>query len=244
MKHERIVEAAGIPGAELVEAGVVRVPLRTPTLPPATTTNHYIVGEQRAVLVDPSTPSKPLQRKLSQLVAALRNNGCRFEALFLTHHHNDHAGAAGAFARDLQLPIWAHQATAERLPQLKFGRIVGDGEVVAISSLGEWRAVFTPGHAPGHLVLHREGGGMIAGDMVAGEGTILVDPVEGSMSKYLASLALMRALNPTWLAPAHGPVLRDADAVLDNYTKHRLQRESKVAAALTPASPAIEAARS
>lgn len=228
-----VVSDSGIEGAELVEVGLVRAPLRTPTLPPATTTNHYLVGDRRGVLVDPSTPAKTSQRKLVALMAALEANGWTFEALFLTHHHNDHAGAAADFAAALGLPIWAHKLTAARLPLLDIARFVEDGDVVAESSMGSWRALFTPGHAPGHLVLHRDGGGMIAGDMVAGEGTILVDPVEGSMAQYLASLARMRALEPTFLAPAHGPVLPDAIAVLDYYAKHRMAREEKVRAALT-----------
>ena len=74
---------------------------------------------------------------------------------------------------------------------------------------------------------------MIAGDMVAGVGTILVDPLDGNMAQYLASLERMRALHPTFLGPAHGPVLRDPDAYLRHYRQHRLDRESKVFAALT-----------
>src|SRR5690606_27314277 len=35
--------------------GIVLAPLRTPTLPPATTTNCYIVGHQRLWIVDPGS---------------------------------------------------------------------------------------------------------------------------------------------------------------------------------------------
>jgi hypothetical protein len=35
------------------------------------------------------------------------------------------------------------------------------------------------------------------------------------------------------LAPAHGPVLHDADALLQHYRQHRLAREAKIAGALT-----------
>ncbi len=228
-----IVAGASV-DAEVVEPGVIRVPLTTPTLPPATETNHYLVGDEVAVIVDPSTPSPNLRRALVDLVESLQMEASwRFQALFLTHHHNDHAGAAAAFAERLALPIWAHRETAARLPNLQIDRLIADGEVVARSIEGPWRAVFTPGHAPGHLVLHREGGGMIAGDMVAGEGTILIDPHEGSMSAYLASLQRMRDLDPAWLGPAHGPILHDADELLDYYRHHRLERESLVVAALT-----------
>jgi glyoxylase-like metal-dependent hydrolase (beta-lactamase superfamily II) len=78
---------------------------------------------------------------------------------------------------------------------------------------------------------------MIVGDMVAGIGTILIDPSDGDMTAYLASLARMRALGPTALYPAHGPTIVDAIAKLDEYVAHRQMREARIAAAL-PAEPA------
>jgi ribonuclease/clavin/mitogillin len=83
---------------------------------------------------------------------------------------------------------------------------------------------------------------MIAGDMVAGEGTILVEPTDGDMAEYLASLARMGELEPSMLLPAHGMPIRDPQRVLDHYVAHRLAREAKILAALSahgaPASPA------
>ena len=52
-----------------------------------------------------------------------------------------------------------------------------------------WTAFHTPGHAPGHLCLLAESDrSVIAGDMVAGEGTILINPSEGSIREYIHSL--------------------------------------------------------
>ncbi len=232
MRAQDVIARVAQTGAEWIGPDLLRVPLRTPTLPPATTTNHYFVGGASAVLVDPSTPVRGLQQKVACVVDDLTTMGWRFQALFLTHHHHDHCGAAGDFSSLLGLPIWGHRLTATRLPHLHFERLVDDGDVVAHSSEGPWRALFTPGHAPGHLVLHRDGAGMIAGDMVAGEGTILIDPADGSMSQYLDSLDLMRNRRPTFLAPAHGPVARHPDSLLQHYREHRLQREAKVSAAL------------
>jgi flavorubredoxin len=36
--------------------GIVLVPLRTPTLPPATHTNCYIVGGDEVIVIDPASP--------------------------------------------------------------------------------------------------------------------------------------------------------------------------------------------
>jgi glyoxylase-like metal-dependent hydrolase (beta-lactamase superfamily II) len=103
---------------------------------------------------------------------------------------------------------------------------IADGDV-AYGAL----AIATPGHAEGHLCF-AVGAATIAGDMVAGVGTILIDPSEGDMAVYLASLERLLARPQTTLLPAHGPAIPDGHAKLREYLAHRLQREARVAAAL------------
>jgi ribonuclease/clavin/mitogillin len=215
-------------------AGLWRIPLPTPTLPPATTTNHYLVGQRHAVLVDPSTPQQSSQDKLVALLDEAKQQGVGLQALFLTHHHRDHVGATAELRARLQLPVWAHAKTAALLPDVAVDRLVADGETVAENDDGSpWQALHTPGHAPGHLVLwHAATAVMVAGDMVAGEGTILVDPKDGNMGEYLASLENMARHQPRILAPAHGELLHEAMAVLTHYRLHRLAREHRVLDAL------------
>ena len=91
----------------------------------------------------------------------------------------------------------------------------------------------TPGHIQAHLCLWLpELRLLIAGDLVAGQGTILIIPPDGDMAAYLASLAAMKALNPAAILPGHGPVIKDAPALLQAYIDHRLQREQQVLACL------------
>ena len=92
-------------------------------------------------------------------------------------------------------------------------------------------AVFTPGHAEGHLCFE-VGAATIAGDMVAGVGTILIDPSEGDMALYLASLERLLARPAAMLLPAHGPAIPDGPAKLREYLAHRRMREDRVVAAL------------
>ena len=84
---------------------------------------------------------------------------------------------------------------------------------------------------------------LIAGDMVAGEGTILINPKEGSIREYIHSLQLI-ALSPSRLLPAHGGALHNADALLTEYISHRKERLVQIWRLLsdTPQSP-IELAR-
>jgi len=94
------------------------------------------------------------------------------------------------------------------------------------------RVLHTPGHARGHLCFFEERtGSLLAGDMVAGVGTIVVDPPEGDMDDYLASLARLRDLAPKTLFPAHGPASKDGARQLQEYLDHRLWREERILAA-------------
>src|SRR5206468_5603923 len=96
------------------------------------------------------------------------------------------------------------------------------------------RAIFTPGHAPGHLCyLEPRTRTLVAGDMVAGEGTILVSTFDdGDMGLYLSSLARLAALDLHALVPAHGPPTAAPHALVEHYRSHRLMREQRVIGAL------------
>ncbi len=210
--------------------------LPSPTLPPAQTTNHYLVGDARAVLVDPAPPGRRAQAELKTWLEQARAAGIEVVALLLTHHHRDHVGAAEFLRHTMGLPIWAHSATAALLAgKLPVDRAIGDGEVVASNRDGSaWQAWHTPGHAPGHLALwHAPSQQAVVGDLVAGEGTILIDPSDGHMGQYLASLQRIADLQPRVLAPAHGALQHQAVELLDHYRRHRLAREAAVLQALT-----------
>jgi hypothetical protein len=77
-------------------------------------------------------------------------------------------------------------------PELTIDERVRDGDLLPFGPRG-LRVLHTPGHAPGHVCLWDEaGGGLVAGDMVASQGTIIVSPQdEGDMALYLASLRLL-----------------------------------------------------
>jgi ribonuclease/clavin/mitogillin len=218
---------------EEVAPGLLRLPLRTPTLPPATTTNTLVVFGDDAVVIEPATPFADEQARLATTLDDLGAKGHPLVAILLTHHHPDHIGHADALRAARGVPIMAHEATAARVP-FAIDRLLADGDRVELGDGVELRAVFTPGHAPGHLVYVEERSGVAyVGDMVAGEGTILVDPYDGGdMAQYLDSLRRVKSLRAAALVPAHGPVLRDPDAILDHYVNHRLAREAKIVAAL------------
>jgi len=204
-------------------------PVRTPTLPPATHTNVYVIESADGLtVIDPASPYDEERLALDAALEALKKP---LYEIVLTHHHLDHVSGAAHLAERFGVGVAAHAETANRLrDRVQVTRLLSEGDLVA----GQYEALHTPGHAPGHLCfLDRRTRALIAGDMVASIGTIIVEPDDGGdMGVYLEQLQRLRALAPVELLPAHGPPVAEADDKLRFYITHRLEREARVVAAL------------
>ncbi len=224
-------------GGEML-AGLHLVPGRTPTLPPATHTNTYVLGGRDLVVVDPATPYEDEQARLLQFLSHLESQGGRVREIWLTHHHADHVGAVACIRQAYGVPVAAHPLCAAALaPEIPVDRLLEDGDVseveVAVGQTARWRALHTPGHSRGHLCFFEERlGALLSGDLVLGFGTVLVAPPEGNMQDYLASLARLQQLALGFIFPAHGPPVAAAQRKIAEYVEHRLMRERAVLAAL------------
>lgn len=192
------------------------LPVRTPTLPPATHTNCYRVGR---TVIDPASPYPDEQERLADWAGAV-------ERIVITHHHGDHVGGVADLARRTGAPVFAHADARVAFPvdvRLEDAAEIDTGA-------GTLRAWHTPGHADGHLVFELVGTGeVIAGDLVAGIGTIVLVPPEGDLAQYLASLERVRRF-ASRLWPAHGPPV--PPETLDHYVQHRHLRTAQFEASL------------
>jgi len=218
-----------------IAPGVELFPALTPTLPPATHTNSYAVGDADVLLVEPATPFEDEQREWLLWARSFASQGRRVVGVLLTHHHADHVGGAALFSTELGLPLLAHRETAARLPKLDISKHLGDGDTITLAgpSPMKLRVLHTPGHAPGHLcLLDEDAGTVIVGDMVASVGTILIEPDGGDMQVYLDQLERLARLSAHVALPAHGEPIDDPTALFRRYITHRLAREAKVVAAL------------
>ncbi|MCY1020460.1 MBL fold metallo-hydrolase [Pyxidicoccus sp. MSG2] len=218
------------------QQGVRVMALETPTLPPAAHTNAYVLGNGELLVVDPGASDVKQYAKLLSLLSGLKAEGLKVVAVVLTHHHGDHVGGARAVKERLGVPLWCHALTADRL-DFPVERLLEDGEVLELAGdvPQRWRVLHTPGHARGHLCLVDERSrAAVVGDMVAGVGSIVIDPPEGNMREYLAQLARLRDLPVTTLYPAHGPPMPDGPAKLQEYLNHRALRESLILQAVPP----------
>jgi glyoxylase-like metal-dependent hydrolase (beta-lactamase superfamily II) len=189
-------------------------------------TNTYLVGGRRLIIIDPG-PASDVHRE--NIVAALQTLQAEARAIVVTHHHADHSGGASTLAQQLDIPL------------LSLGQPLQPGDTLPLSlspsAFSPQPSALTILHTPGHVQAHiclwlAELRLLFAGDLVAGQGTVLIIPPDGDMAAYLDSLRAMLALAPAAILPGHGPVIEDAPARLQQYLDHRLQREQQVLAYL------------
>jgi glyoxylase-like metal-dependent hydrolase (beta-lactamase superfamily II)/8-oxo-dGTP pyrophosphatase MutT (NUDIX family) len=219
--------------------GIQLVPIKTRTLPPATHTNTYLVGESDIYVIDPAPSDPTEQARLWNYLDEQLTEGRDFKAILLTHHHSDHVGALRECSRRYGLPILAHELTVAQMPDIEFaGHLRHDDELdLGVSPDGQpnWRlkVYHTPGHAAGHLAFRESRyGAIIAGDLISTVSTIVISPPEGHMATYLESLRFLASVTNGMLYPGHGPAVRNGREVLHYYLQHRKDREQKLIDAL------------
>ena len=193
-------------------------------------TNTYLVGIDEVAVIDPGPDDA------AHLDAIAAAGSGRIRWILCTHTHGDHSpGAAGLKERTGAEVL----AFADR-DGLVCDRHLSDGETVEGTEF-TLRAIHTPGHASNHLCFLLERDRLLfSGDHVMDGSTVVITPPDGDMSAYLAAIERLQAWRPALraIAPAHGHVIDDPAAKLDEYLTHRLDREAQVLAALQAEGPA------
>lgn len=211
-------------------------PVRTPTRPPATHTNCYLIyTSQELLVVDPGSPDEAEQQALNEAIDVLLGEGRSLREIVLTHMHPDHVGGVNALRKHLgeQATVAAHRLTAAPLAEaIRVDRFIEDGDTIELAGSPEivLRALHTPGHARGHLCFYDAGTGtLLSGDNIVGLGSVLIDTPEGNMRDYLTSLERLRALpNVSVIFGGHGPAIASPYPKIAEYISHRLERERNI----------------
>jgi glyoxylase-like metal-dependent hydrolase (beta-lactamase superfamily II) len=216
---------------------MVLQPMRTRPLPPATHTNAYLVGESEMALIDPGGEEPGDLLALFRLIETLAADGRCLKMVLATHHHPDHIGAVEHVRSRYGVPVGAHPAAGEAV---RADFTLRDGDLVPLASgaAGAWdlRAIHTPGHTRGHLCFHHaRTRSLFTGDHIpGGKGTVIIDPPEGDMGAYMASLERLLELPIETIFPGHGSPQGAVAQRIRWLIEHRRERGAKVLAALAP----------
>ncbi|MGQ0713327.1 MAG: MBL fold metallo-hydrolase [Gemmatimonadaceae bacterium] len=177
--------------------------------------NAFLVVDEttrRAVLIDPG-------EEADRLLAAVRDERAELDAIWLTHAHMDHVGAIAAIIRAAPVPIFVHpreRPIYDSAAQhgLVFGlrveqppapdRALADGDALHVGTL-TFSVIHTPGHAPGHVVIHGNGVAFVGDCLFAGSiGRTDLPLADGAQLER--SLERICSLpDDTIVYPGHGP---------------------------------------
>jgi glyoxylase-like metal-dependent hydrolase (beta-lactamase superfamily II) len=222
-----------------VAPGVARCIAPNPGIMTGPGTNTYLLGDDRLALIDPGPDDD------DHLATLLQQVGDRLRWILVTHTHIDHSPLAARLRQITGAEVLAFgRAPHQPAPGLDAhdsafapDRLLLDGERLDTGELAI-EAVFTPGHASNHLCFELAGTGLLfSGDHVMSGSTVVIAPPDGDMAEYLESLDRVRKRSPRRIAPGHGAMIDDPAAVLDDYLRHRHQREAQVLAGVRGAPP-------
>jgi hydroxyacylglutathione hydrolase len=180
--------------------------------------NCYIVGDEASgtgVLFDPGDEA-------ARISLAVEQTNLEISQIIITHAHIDHVGAVAALVDEYSCPVLMHAEAEPMLKQLpnqalmmglRFGKVpavdgyIEDGDVVEVGGL-RFEALYTPGHAPGHLAFYAaEQGLVLSGDALFAGSVGRVDLPGGSMEVLLRSIneRLLTLPDETAVHSGHGP---------------------------------------
>lgn len=162
--------------------------------------NAYLVADpdrKTGVLIDGNEMLDPLLERIGE-------EGIEITHVLVTHPHGDHvAGLVEARAQLGDPPLVAHEACAAELDQ-EVEITLGDGEKLQAGAL-EVEALFTPGHAAGHLAFLVDGTDVFTADVLF-KGTVggTMAPGASGFADLKASVMRLMELPPqTNVHPGH-----------------------------------------
>lgn len=169
--------------------------------------------------------------------------------LLVTHTHKDHSPAVAALRAGVGMgagaPSYGRVASHPDGQDGSFvpDVVVSDGERVHLGPDATLRAIHTPGHASNHLCyLLEEEKLLFTGDHLMQGSTVVINPPDGEMAVYLASLERLLDEDLDWLAPGHGFLMDQPHQAIRWSIAHRRAREAQVLADVRAHGPSAEPA--
>lgn len=208
--------------------GVNRLVAPNPGMMTGPGTNTYILGENEVAVIDPG----PVIDTHIDLICELAPGPIKW--ILVTHTHPDHSPAVTALAERTGAERLGRPAPDGRHQDKTFepDHVLANGEIFRTEEF-KLEVIHTPGHASNHLCYFNEDiGWLFTGDHIISGSTVVIDPPDGNMFDYLASLERLMDKVLSVIAPGHGDPIDSPYEAIDWIIKHRLEREAKVIAAL------------
>ena len=223
--------------AKRLDPLVTRLTAPNPGVMTGPGTNTYLVGDKEIAVIDPGPA-------IDDHVAAILAVGAgRIRWILCTHTHVDHSPAAALLKARTGATVIGRPRPEHGNQDHTFApdRVLEHGERIELGGV-HFRALHTPGHASNHLCyLLEETKMLFTGDHVMQGSTVVINPPDGDMRTYLASLDLLLHEDVAILAPGHGHLIGGPHKEVQRLIRHRLAREAKVTAAISRlGSPALE----
>jgi glyoxylase-like metal-dependent hydrolase (beta-lactamase superfamily II) len=199
-------------------------------------TNSYLIGgaDDWAVIDPGPADGGHIRTLLAAAPGAIRQ-------ILVTHTHEDHSPGAAPLKSATAAPLAGRLTPHGHWQDPTFipDRELRDGERIVVGGRATLRVIHTPGHASNHLCyLLEEEHLLFTGDHIIQGSTVVIDPPDGDMAAYIASLESLLREDLDHLAPGHGTLIPRPHAAIQSLIQHRLRREAKVLAALPRSEPA------
>jgi glyoxylase-like metal-dependent hydrolase (beta-lactamase superfamily II) len=203
---------------------VTRLTAPNPGMMTGPGTNTYIVGDREKALIDPGPDIASHIEKLLGLGP--------IRWILCTHTHLDHSPGAAAIKAATGAQVLGRPPPAGQDETFRPDVVLEDGDRIDLDGV-TLRAIHTPGHASNHLCYRLEETKMLfTGDHVMQGSTVVINPPDGDMRAYLASLERLLAEDIAIIAPGHGYLVGAPHKELRRLMAHRRAREQKVVRAL------------
>ncbi len=191
-----------------------------------TGTHTYVVGQERALVIDPGPVAPDYQQGIA---SALRSAETRPVAILLSHGHPDHAPGARVLKDLLGVEVIASRFIDPASAAAAGVNRYFDTEETFDLGSDRLCVLATPGHAPDQVAFWIPTARILfTGDTILGSGSTLIAPPEGDMISYMRTLEEMRTLYPRVILPGHGPIVSDPNTKIDDYVAHRRRRERQL----------------